>query len=221
MQLLISYFPLIDTSRLTPGEQIQLQNGDNKELENLTHWLANGVSGRAEGTLWVHYPFDKPTSIIPVLIYERAQEIAEHLHNWSEGELARRFTLHFNFYDDGYCMFLMPDVKESIKRYKLARLMYFEDASTTTEDYQILFEPLGMLCKTPGVGTQIRDRISNPTHIGFINKADIDPHNLPATNETNIRILGPIHVQHNNEWAKQYCDQMRAKAQEKEQKQWK
>ena len=191
--ILISYFPFLEG---IAGHQYSTD--DIKQIDRI---LDNSKVPIINGIAWVYYPFDKQETVIPVLVVDRAKELADHLVLWAENEIERRFDLFIDDRPEGYVLALMPNINESVKRYKLARLMMYEEI-IQDNDFQVLFGVLGTICKN-GTYKAIKDKLLKKTYIGFVGPNDLDE------DQNSISIVGPVGIKDvaSSALAKKYCDE--------------
>jgi hypothetical protein len=190
-KLLIGYWPLLQPEGLIskPGETLNLENLESlKDLETEVPPI-NAI-------LWV-YPFDKSLDgpVIPVFVMDRAKEIADHLITWMDGD-TDRFTLHFEQRKEGYACILLPSVKKTIERWKLARLMYHEDM-VINEDFVVYYHVLGTCCLSGSTYIEVKDRISDPCFVGFLDRSELDVSDPLTYNSDKVTITGPFKIGEN------------------------
>ena len=208
---MISYFPLIDISDYVPGETIDGSDSDAvKDLQR--RFMDDHPSGRADGVIWSYYPFDinsveEATAVIPIFMMDKANEIADHLNKWSENEMERRFDLYICVRSEGYAIILIPNIAESIRRWKAARLIYHEEFVELT-NFEVIFSPLGAVCPQRTVYEQVKGLINNPTLIGFVDNTHINVDNPTDLDSALVKIVGPVGIKEPDDMIKQLIDDM-------------
>ena len=192
-RILISYFPFLEG---TAGHQCSTD-----DIEQIDQILDGCKIPIINGIAWVYYPFDKQETVIPVLVVDRAKELADHLVLWAENEIERRFDLFIDDRPEGYVLALMPNIDESIKRYKLARFAIYEEI-VQDNNFQVLFGILGTICKN-GTYKTIKDKLLKKTYVGFVGPDDLDK------DQDSISIVGPVGIKDvaSSALAMKYCDE--------------
>jgi len=205
-KMLISYFPLVNVDNLTPGETVDANDLD--AMSDIYDRISSEHSGRAKGVIWLHYPLDEETDVesaVPMSIMDRAKEIADHLTKWSEDQIAKRFDLYFDDRPEGYAIALIPNIDESIRRWKLARLIYHEDA-VDDNDFQVIFSPLSVICPKGDTYNKIKGFVKNPTQIGFVDTKDAE--NLEDIDSDMIHMVGAVNIRPSCDISTQIIDNL-------------
>jgi len=193
-KVLVGYWPLLDFTK------VMSKPGDVKEgadvVTSLSKMLSEIEIPPVAGIMWAHYPFDaetvEETVTIPVILMDRAAEIADHLLMWMENDVSR-FTLHFEQRDIGYAVLLLPDVLKSIERWKAARLIYHEEV-VTDNDFSVIYQTLGTCCLGGKTFEQIKGSVQSPCHVGFLDLDKMDPKSPEDINPEDIVVVGPFRI---------------------------
>jgi hypothetical protein len=99
------------------------------------------VIAEAASCIWVSDSSVEGSSpFAPVFLIPDAAEVYRDLYEWSDNRPDKWFTLDWAVTDDRYSIVLMPNLSESVKRFKLRNLIEREDLSSG--DKVILFQPL-------------------------------------------------------------------------------
>lgn len=133
--LLFGYHPLITAKYLTCDQ------GDPAAASEIIDNLQKLPSGGVDRCLWM----SDGSYLRPVLMIDRAKEIAAHLFDWSEGKPEEWFTLYITSYPDKYGVFLIPDPRKSIERYKIAHLSKNSEFLPPDTDFRVIFTSIHCL----------------------------------------------------------------------------
>ena len=124
----------------------------------------HSTEGWAKACLWV---MDKDDNPQPILLFERAKELADHLIAWSEGKPAERFTVHF--YDFGekgepgtYCVMLIPRQDKSIERWKMRHLHFYGEFPPSDITVEMAFLPIRFGTKGSTTYQYVKDKLPKP-----------------------------------------------------------
>ncbi len=112
MAIILSYVPLLrgfGTNYLGKAEVESFAQDIDMVMEDLP-------DGQAEACVWGQ----EDQLPIALLAMERAKEIVEHLREWSEGRPESWFHLLLRWRDDRYGMSLVPNLRKSSERWKIA-----------------------------------------------------------------------------------------------------
>lgn len=180
-KLLIGYWPMLDYSKFTPGNM-------SEDFAGMLEQAGAVDPPAVQGVMWV-YRDDK--SLIPVFVMDRAAEIANHLNSWMDGD-NDRFSLHIEQRGDNYAVVLIPSAKKSIERWKLARLMNYEEF-ITDDDFTVVYCTLGTCCPAGTYGT-VKDKLGASCHLGFLDLNKVDVQNLGNSDFGGIVMTGPFRL---------------------------
>jgi hypothetical protein len=214
--VIISYWPLFDPrahgyqagdillDAQSSAQSDAQSSAKPQDMSQLKHALSclDDEAGQATACLWANYPFDNhPTTIIPVLVLDKAKDIVQHLKTWSDGDLVNWFKLlvyHRPTDRSRYCVILMPDTIRSVERYHLAReLLHGEPRPSAAElkewKYQVVFRPLSFGAASSLVYARLADTLSTlHMHLGIVDSSDIDVNNPGNLDHNKIEVLGPF-----------------------------
>lgn len=164
--VLISYWPLLNYTKQQPTTAVEgLQTA--AWLKTI---LPPDVYVRA--CLWTR---DK-NGHQPVLILERAQEIADHLLGWTVRQQSEWFDLIVTDNEVSYCVALFPRLKKSIDRWELNQSLYTgKQPSPEQRQYNIIFCPLAFNAPLSSTYQTIRGNISKQTsmYLGLLDSKEI------------------------------------------------
>jgi hypothetical protein len=181
-----SYFPLL---RGTPGQTISIDGeADAKKL--LEETLAKCHSGQAHACLWAMFD-GVPT---PVLVYEGAHEIADHLVEWAEGKPDEWFRIHFRERDGRYAIAIQPDLDRSIWRFRTAYFIAQGELLPPNVSIKVMFQPLTFISGVEHCFGRVRDQLPRHLRVGFLNRHDLDDKNPASIDDSTIKLVGPFEV---------------------------
>jgi len=109
--ILLSYVPL-----LTPKLGIVRPPEEKQNLLDMMIDAARAYPIQAVG--WMR---KTEVESFPVLFMPHAQEIQEHMEDWSGDKPAKYFTLVWQTHGRGYTLVILPDFNKSARRYHAAR----------------------------------------------------------------------------------------------------
>jgi hypothetical protein len=166
--MLVSYVPLL------MGEAGR-SDLDPKEVSKL---VDEAPSGTALACVWLKDNED--AGVHPCFIMDDAQNIAEHLKLWAEGEPDKWFVLTAAEHGGLYGLALMPRFDKGIERFRIAYqlrngLPIPKDASVT-----LLFKPLHFLSKPGHMFEKVKLQLGNRIKLSLIDNSMVDTSN-PAS----------------------------------------
>lgn len=131
--VLISYFPLF-----SPWLEYDYAGREYSvdDLESIINKMDENNSGVVHGCMWV-YDENGPQ---PIMIVDRAKELADHLIQWAEQEPSEWFEIAVNSKDDKYAIVLMPNIQRSINRWKFAH--FARHGEDVDYKFNVLFDPI-------------------------------------------------------------------------------
>ena len=89
-----------------------------KEGVNALDRLLNELSsGEAHACLWT----ESAENVSPVLVFEQAEAIADHLIEWAERDPGSWFRIAIEQHDGRYALALLPDLTRSRDRFEQTR----------------------------------------------------------------------------------------------------
>jgi len=148
--------------------------------------------GNVEACLWAQ--ISEEEGVVPVFVLDRAHEVADHLVEWAENDLDRWFALCFQERGDLYTALLMPNIDESIRRFKQAQMIINRSKPPEDAKYTAIFHPLKFTSQSENTFKKVRDRIRDRSNVGFLDITDIDKDNPLDINEEDIKSIGPFNV---------------------------
>ena len=202
--MIVGYWPLLDPASM--GVQAGTPVADYKSL--IQQLYDEYPSGKADAVLWTS---DSEThEVAPVFMMPKAKEIGAHLMAWTEGKPEAWFTFYAYWAEDKYALALVPKADMSVRRYKLARLMFADDL-VGDDEFIVLSSPLGIGAKLSDVSRRLRGKL--PTD--FIEVGLLDPVDagapfgqMPNPDRADIVHLGRFEVGRVNDGAMSVLQQM-------------
>ena len=152
MLVLVSYIPLV---RGAPGELV-----DPADVAP----LLDTDAGHVDAVVWA---VGDGGAFSPVFAMARADDVFEHLVEWSEGAPAIWFKLLVDESDDEYAIALVPDVQRSLDRFLLARSMV-AGAEVLPEDVRVVFQPILFRGPKSEVSRRVLPSLRDEVAVGFI-----------------------------------------------------
>jgi hypothetical protein len=175
---LMSYMPLVY------GTGAIVDNLNVDEFSEMIAQVAEERRGTAKACLWI----GTEDGVCPVLVYENAAEIADHLLLWCEDKPEKWFIVHIAKYGDGYKIILAPDLDQSIARWKY----HHDDISHKYDkkEFLLITSPLRFMAEHSDLYSKIKDLIpAGATKIGIM---DIEDLNRVEDEPECVRWIGPI-----------------------------
>jgi hypothetical protein len=130
----------------------------------------------------------------PILVYDRAHEIAEHLVEWTEGDPGEWFRVHFHERDGRYAIAIQPDLDKSIRRFRTAYFVAQGELLPPDISIKVMFQPLTFVSGVEHCFGQVPDQLPQHLHVGFLNRHDWDGRNPASVDDSKIRLVGPCEV---------------------------
>jgi hypothetical protein len=130
---------------------------------------------------------------MPVLVYDEADKLSEHLIEWSENDPSLWFDLYMFSKDGKYALVLMPKLEKSVERWKIRFQLEFGYPPPDNIEFDIVFNPLSFVSGTSNMFQNLKNRnlILDRMFVGFVSLKDIDMNNIP---NDNIKKIGPLSV---------------------------
>ncbi len=168
MLVLLSYVPLL---RGLPGRLVEAA-----EIAPLLETDA----GHVEAIVWT---LGEGGAISPMLAMDRADEVFEHLVEWSEGAPATWFKIHVDENDDEYALAMVPDVHRSLDRFLLARTLVAGADASSHDEVRVVFRPLLFRGPTSDASRRVLPLLRDAVTVGFLDARTLsagldclDPH---------------------------------------------
>lgn len=153
MLVLVSYVPLL---RGLPGQLV--------EAAELAPLLDTKV-GHVEAVVWT---LGDEGEISPIFAMDRADEVFEHIVEWSEGAPATWFKLYVDENEDEYALALVPDVQRSLDRFLLARALLTGADASSHDEVRVVFRPLLFRGPKSDVSRRALPLLSEAVTVGFL-----------------------------------------------------
>lgn len=176
--ILVSYVPLLH------GFAGQLLTPDAVEP------LLDTDAGHVDAILWAA---DHAGRFSLVLAMARAVEVFEHLVEWSEGSPATWFKLLYDESDDEYAMALVPDVRRSLDRFRLAHFLA-TGVEASHDEVQVVFQPLLFRGPKSDVTRRALPRLGQKVTVGFVDLGALRG-GLAGIDPRTVSNIGPLHLE--------------------------
>lgn len=175
--VVVSYVPLL---RGEAGRS----DLDMKELE----LLIGEADGTAKACVWLH---DSETGPTPVLLFDGARELAEHLREWAEDKPEEWFRLVLGQHGDLYGLALIPVLEKGVERFRMAYQLRNGLPIPKDASFQCIFKPLQFTSLPGNIFDKIRPELQARTNVCLMDMAD---YHGPDTNFDDVHILGVFDV---------------------------
>lgn len=174
VNFIFSYFPLLTgMPNSIFGENVKEQVGEiMKNLEGLP-------DGSALGCIWA---VEDDRTVKVIFIMDQAAEIAAHLIAWAEGEPEKWFTFNTFEKDVGYSVALVPNLKKTSGRWKIAFQLRY-GFPPPSGDEQFLFQPLYFIAQSKTAFIQASKFFNGKVRVGLLDPSKIDRNNLQLDND--------------------------------------
>lgn len=126
--------------------------------------LLDADAGHVDAVVWA---VDDAGRLSPIFAMACADEVFEHLVEWSEGSPATWFRLLYDENDDEYAMALVPDVQRSLDRSRLAHSLA-TGAEALHEEVRIVFQPLLFRGPKSDVSRRALPLLGDQVTVGFV-----------------------------------------------------
>lgn len=155
--LIVSYVPLLMAE---PGRT----DFDPKEIGP----MVDQADGTAKACVWLQDDEHGPTAC---LLYENAQDIAEHLKLWSENEPEKWFQLVLAEHERLYGLALVPNLTKGVERFKMAYQLR-HGYPLPPADFEMIFKPLNFTSLPGHVFTRIKPDLRPKTRVCLMRTTD-------------------------------------------------
>ena len=188
----IGYMPCLSPNDEWQAGQLKEQPSGS-DVEKL---LESAKSPHAEACLWVYEGKDPDGDPAPVLIYENADDICEHLIGYSEGKPEDWFTLYYDFDGSDYTVIVAPNHDKMFHRFSAARKLFHKDFTNyKKEDVTFFFATLRIdVFDSKSIGP-ITKRVASreETMLGFLDTDGLKKVQ-GGDNDIDPRWIGPIKI---------------------------
>ncbi len=152
MLILVSYVPLL---RGLAGQLL---------APDAVAPILDTSAGHVDAIVWA---VDDAGRFSPIFAMAGAEEIFEHLVEWSEGSPATWFRLLYDEHDDEYAMALVPDVQRSLDRFRLAHSLA-PGTEAAHEEVRVFFQPLLFRGPKSDVSRRALPLLGGNVTVGFV-----------------------------------------------------
>jgi len=157
--VVISYCPLLI------GPTWPMHNLKSEDAEALAKTIDGLPSGMAKGCLWVN----NHGNFAPVLLFDNASAIYEHLVCWSENKPEEWFEFVVKEKDDRYAIVCFPQLQKSIDRWKINFQLHTGFPVHPEATYSLLFKPLTFISLNTGTFGSIKNKLRRNLSVGLLN----------------------------------------------------
>ena len=179
--VVLSYFPLLVGNA---GDTIDLDAGTIDELQD----FLKDFPGIATCCLWTKHK----DGLRPVLVFEDADRIYDHLIAWSENDPGGRFNLTIIQKGGKYLIALAPDVEKSIDRFKIARQLKTGFPIPSNSQFHVMFQPLYFVSGSSNMFALVKDELPDEVHVGLMDASLINVEDPGSMDPDRIRWIGPF-----------------------------
>jgi hypothetical protein len=167
--VIISYYPLLKP------QMLEIEAGQAITNTNVFEYLDKLPSGNATGCAWIT---NEQQESFPVLFYDGANEIADHLLWWCGNKPLDWFKLFVVWDDIGrYAIVLMPQLQKSVERWLWAHYLQTGIIREPDEfNYRFLFSPLCFGSGKSLVFNELKDKLPEvmPVYLVDTNSMDME-----------------------------------------------
>lgn len=178
--VVVSYCPL-----LLPPSGKATYSLDSGEANSITKHIDSLPSGVARGCLWVN----EDKRVAPVLLYEEAREIYEHLVIWSEKKPDDWFEYILVERGERYALAVFPRINKSIERWRINYHLYTGFPVHPKAEFSLLFKPLVFISQNKGVFGQIKVKLGKKIVLGFLDWKGDTPPDQSTVNLDDIKFI--------------------------------
>lgn len=150
----VSYVPLL---RGAPGTLMDAVHPPPELQEAI-----DSDAGDTPGCAWVA----QDGKAAPILVMKDMDAVLDHLEQWAEGVPQQWFRLIIKQVHERYVVCLMPDLKKSVERFKVAMKIFQGIDITDDASINIIFKPIIFVSsKVPTSYLRIKGSIGDRTHL--------------------------------------------------------
>jgi len=131
--------------------------------------LIDGADATAKACVWLH---DDEFGPVPVMLFEGARDIADHLKAWAEEKPEDWFKLVLAEHGDLYGLALMPNLDKGVERFRMAYQLRNGLPLPKDVKYQFLFKPLSFVSQPGHVFSHLRPELRQKTKVCLMDVAD-------------------------------------------------
>jgi hypothetical protein len=145
----------------------------------------------ADACMWT---YKEGMGFIPVLIYDDAKAIYDHLMWWCDGRPDKWFKIAIEVRGDQYAVTVIPNFKKSFERWKFARKEFHEDKTTYDSlNVKYIYSALGFSASTCSIKDEAEELLKQPVfRVGFLDLADINKDDPSKSSFENIKHIDGI-----------------------------
>ena len=193
--ILVSYVPFLVGE---PGTSFLL---DDATLLDISNTMETLPSGQAMACIWAQRDRDV-AKVSPILLYDHAFDLLDHLTAWSEGKPIDWFNLYLMEKDGKYSFALIPNLDKSSERYNISFQLQHGYPLPKDAKLNFLFKPIYFVSGANHTFDNVRHLVGDTIEIGFMDVSKIDPNNIresfQKTDDSDIRWLGPFKLSSNS-----------------------
>ena len=161
-------------------------------VDNLTKRIENTYDGAAKGCLWSK---TEKGTLVPILVYEHAQEIFEHLQFWSENKPEEWFVCSIAQHQEAYGLALIPNFRKGVERFKVNYQLVHGYPVPSDTVYNFVFRPLHFISvHKDNHYAQIKNNFKDKMHVYIIDAKNVDLFDVSKMDLTKVIDLGEFEV---------------------------
>lgn len=162
------------------------------DIDEITEAFEQCPDGTADGCVWLQ---DNDGTTYPCLLYDGAEQLAEHLKLWAENEPGEWFQLVIAEYGGRYGMALIPKFDKGIERFRIAYQLRNGFPLPENLKYEFIFRPLHFMSRFDHVFSKIKSNIANGVKVALMQASEYKDDDPSSINWDNVMIeLGEFEV---------------------------
>lgn len=170
-RIVISYIPKLYSS--IDEAFIEL---DNKEAVQKLNKVMGDPDNHVKAIVWAMTGDQK--QIYPVILMEDAFNVARHIEQWTEGDVAGWFEVQIREQDGRYAVVLYPNVKRSVERQAKFYEIHFGKKIDKKVEVEVIFMPLSFISESSHTYNKVKGQLGETTMIGFTTDLETEPYIL-------------------------------------------
>jgi hypothetical protein len=184
---IISYIPMCYSN--SPGRLFENKDDQQQAFIKIADIVEQNRD--ADACMWT---YDEAMGFIPVLVYDDAKAIYDHLMWWCDNNPHKWFKIAMKITDSAYAITVIPNLKKSFDRWKFARKELHQDNTTyDSNNVTYLYAALGFSSSTCSIRQEMEKLLYQPMfRVGFMSLSDIDKDNPSASNFDKILYIDGI-----------------------------
>jgi hypothetical protein len=193
--LCISYVPFI-TKHAALGKLNYFDVKDGK-IPTAVEGCLSKISefSAVKACVWVN----RSDSIAPTFLVKKAGELFDDILVWSEGVPKNMFTLDIVTDDDGYCISLVPNLEQSINRFKLNYMLTKGKQLPDNATFRTMFHPISVVSS---IGTNFQkflEELGDTCSVGMVQFGKFHSDNMHLIGDDDILFINDLPVRRESE----------------------